>query len=220
MNRVRAFVVLASALFALATAGCGGDNDAATAPLATVDTNPPSVVRTSAPTPNPMTTTSTTTTSAPPSTTSASPSSTTTAAVPTADSARYEGDAGFYYFTTPSGKFECAIFVTESSVAGCHGDFPSTAPKVEGSGAPNSTVAPNTIELTAGSKARFLNSGDPRFHRFDGSALALPYGEVLTIPGSGSSNGLMCHVEEKTGVTCADQVGHGFTVSDGAFEAR
>lgn len=215
MNRVRVVGSLVVAVLALVLASCGSSTDGtATAPLATVDTNPPSVIRTTA-----RTTTSaapTPTTTAPPSTTTA----TTTTSVPTADPSRYEGDAGFYYFTTPTGKFECGIFVTESSVAGCHGDFPSTAPKVEGSGAPNSTVAPNTIELTVGSKARFLSSGDPRFHRFDGPALALPYDEVLAIPGSGSSNGVSCRVEEKTGVTCLDQVGHGFTVSDSAFEVK
>lgn len=112
------------------------------------------------------------------------------------------------------------MFVTETSVAGCHGEFPSTAPRVEGSGAPDSRVAPNTIELTAGSPARFLSSGDPRFHRFDGTARALPYGETLSIPGSGSSNGLTCRVEEMSGVSCSDQVGHGFTVSDSAFELK
>lgn len=110
--------------------------------------------------------------------------------------------------------------VTDTSVAGCHGDFPSNAPRVEGSGAPGTAVAPNTIELTAGSPARFLSSGDPRFHRFDGTAQPLPYGETLSIPGSGSSNGLTCRVDERAGVSCSDQVGHGFTVSDSAFELK
>jgi hypothetical protein len=204
-----------AALFLLVLAGCSSNVDgSATAPLATVDTNPPSVIRTTTPS------TPSTTTTQPPTTTTTTPSTTppTTSPAPqTVDASRFEGGSGFYYFTSPSGKFECAIVVTETSVAGCHGDFPPTAPRVEGSGAPDSAVAPNTIELTAGSPARFLSSGDPRFHRFDGTARALAYGDTLAVPGSGESNGLSCRVDEKTGVTCRDQVGHGFTVSDSAF---
>ena len=48
----------------------------------------------------------------------------------------------------------------------------------------------------------------------------LPYGEVLTVAGSGSTNGLQCTVDEQTGVTCTDQVGHGFTVSGDDFDLR
>ncbi|SNS85526.1 hypothetical protein [Rhodococcoides kyotonense] len=207
----------AAAVFAVLLAGCGGSVDgSATAPLATVDTDPPSVVRTTTPH---VTTTPPSTTA--PSTTSPTTSTTTTTSAPrTADASRFQAQPGFYFFTSPSGKFECGIAVTDTSVAGCHGDFPSTAPRVEGSGAPGSTVAPNTVELTVGSPARFLSSGDPRFHRFDGAAAALDYGDTLSIPGSGESNGLYCRVDEKTGVTCRDQVGHGFTVSDSAFELK
>ncbi|KZF11524.1 hypothetical protein A2J03_19510 [Rhodococcus sp. EPR-157] len=212
MNRLRAYGGSACAFCAVLLAGCSSAVDGtATAPLATVDTDPPSVVRTTSPTPS---------TTGTPSSSSSQPSRTTTTAPPTAEPSRFEGSDGFYYFTSPSGKFECAVFVTDTSIAGCHGEFPSTAPRVEGSSAPDSRVAPNTIELTAGSPARFLSSGDPRFHRFDGTARALPYGETLSIPGSGSSNGVMCRVEEKTGVSCSDQVGHGFTVSDSAFELK
>ncbi|WP_207890909.1 hypothetical protein [Rhodococcus sp. Eu-32] len=214
MYRRRALGRSTAALFLLVLAGCSSSVDgSATAPLATVDTNPPSVIRTTTPSTPPVTTTQAPTTT----TTSSTAPTTTSKAPPTADASAYEGQPGFYFFTSPSGKFECAIVVTETSVAGCHGDFPPTAPRVEGSGAPGSTVAPNTVELTAGSPARFLSSGDPRFHRFDGPARALAYGETLAVPGSGESNGLSCRVDEKAGVSCRDQVGHGFTVSDSAF---
>ncbi|WP_176224989.1 hypothetical protein [Rhodococcus sp. 1168] len=215
MNRPRAYGAAVAAASFLVLAGCGSDVDgSATAPLATVDTDPPSVVRTTSATrPSPTTSAATTTTE------STTPvKSTTSSPPPTADPSQYEGTAGFFYFTSPSGKFECSIVVTETSVAGCHGEFPRSAPRVAGSGAPESSVAPNTVEITAGSPARFLSSGDPRFHRFDGAAKELPYGLTLAIPGSGRSNGLECRVEESSGVTCLDQVGHGFTVSDKAFE--
>ncbi|QCB52148.1 hypothetical protein E5720_15450 [Rhodococcus sp. PAMC28707] len=217
MNRLRAYGAAVAAASFLVLAGCGSDVDgSATAPLATVDTDPPSVVRTTPATPpSPMTSAAPTTTA---STTPAK--STTSSPPPTADPSQYESTAGFFYFTSPSGKFECAIVVTETSIAGCHGEFPRSVPRVAGSGAPESSVAPNTVEITAGSPARFLSSGDPRFHRFDGPAKQLPYGLTLAIPGSGRSNGLECRVEESSGVTCLDQVGHGFTVSDKVFELK
>ncbi len=217
MNRLRAYGAAVAAASALVLSGCGSDVDgSATAPLATVDTDPPSVVRTPPATPPSPTTSAAPTT--PASTTPDKP--TTSSPPPTADPSQYKSTAGYFYFATPSGKFECAIVVTETSVAGCHGEFPRSAPRVEGSGAPESSVAPNTIEITAGSPARFLSSGDPRFHRFDGTAKELPYGLTLAVPGSGRSNGLECRVEKSSGVTCLDQVGHGFTVSDSAFELK
>uniref|UniRef100_UPI001F1B4238 hypothetical protein n=1 Tax=Rhodococcus sp. BS-15 TaxID=1304954 RepID=UPI001F1B4238 len=133
----------------------------------------------------------------------------------------YAGKApGWYYFSSPSGKFECGIAVLESSIAGCHGSLPDSAPEVPGSGASGTAVKPNAVQLIAGSPAKFESLGDPKFHRFDGPAAALPYGEVLTVPGSGSTNGLQCSIDEQTGVTCSDQVGHGFTVSDDDFDLR
>lgn len=136
-----------------------------------------------------------------------------------AEPEKYAGKApGWYYFTSPSGKFECGIAALESSIAGCHGTLPTSAPKVPGSGASSTAVAPNSVQLIAGSPARFESLGDPKFHRFDGPATALPYGQVLVVDGTGSSNGLRCSVDEHTGVTCTDQVGHGFTVSDEDFD--
>ncbi len=224
MNRLRAYTGAAGALAILTLAGCGGSSDGgSTAPLAIVDTNPPSVISTT--TRAALTTTTTPPTTTPTKTTTTTKTTTpkkTTSAPPTADVSGYEGGGGggFYYFTSPTGKFECGIIITESSIAGCHGELPPTAPRVDDASAKNSKVAPNTIELIAGSPARFLSSGDPRFHRFEGTARALPYGENLSIPGSGSTNGLTCSVSKKAGVTCLDQVGHGFTVSDSAFELK
>lgn len=221
MNRLRAYTGAAGALAILALGGCGGSADGgSTAPLAIVDTNRPSPIKTTTPaatTTTPTTPTKTTTTKT---TTTKTTTKTTSSAPPTANASGYEGARGSYYFTSPSGKFECGIIITESSIAGCHGELPPTAPRVDDASAKNSKTAPNTIELTAGSPAKFLSSGDPRFHRFEGTARALPYGEKLSIPGSGTTNGLTCSISPKAGVTCLDQVGHGFTVSDSAFELK
>ncbi|OZE97399.1 hypothetical protein [Rhodococcoides fascians] len=220
MTRVRIYAGAACGLAAVVMSGCSTQSSGnATAPLATVNTDPPSVVRTT--TPSAATTPPSTPVPTTPAPTTRLPSTTISTAAPAiADPSRYEGLSGFYYFISPTGKFECAVFITDASVAGCHGEFPSNAPRVEGSGAPDSLVAPNTVELTAGTAARFLSSGDPRFHRFDAIATPLPYGETLSIPGSGTSNGITCRVDELAGVSCVDQVGHGFTVSDTAFELK
>ena len=163
-------------------------------------------------------TTTTTTTTTMPTTTTAAPTS---SSAPQANPQDYAGKApGWYYFSSPSGKFECGIAVLDTSIAGCHGSLPDSAPRVPGIGASRTAVAPNTVQLIAGSAAKFESLGDPKFHRFDGPAAVLPYGEVLTVAGSGSTNGLQCTVDEQTGVTCTDQVGHGFTVSGDDFDLR
>ncbi|MFC9790887.1 hypothetical protein [Rhodococcus sp. NPDC127528] len=135
---------------------------------------------------------------------------TTTKAVPAAQVADYAGtQAGSYYFTSPSSKFECAIVTARQPVAGCHGAFPPNAPQVKGSGAPG-PVTPNSIRVAADRPGEFFSAGDPAFHRFDGTAKVLPYGSPLRVQG------FTCTVDERTGVTC-ETAGHGFTVSDNAF---
>ncbi|MFI8568914.1 hypothetical protein ACIGGF_20395 [Rhodococcus sp. NPDC078407] len=195
---------------------CGsGEGDG---PMATIITDRPTPI-------SALPTTAGTTPTSPPASTTP-PASVTTVPVtspppPQAVSEKYAGKApGWYYFSSPSGKFECGIAVLESSIAGCHGSLPDSAPDVSDSGASGTTVKPNAVQLIAGSPAKFETLGDPKFHRFDGPAAALPYGEVLTVPGSGSSNGLQCSVDEQAGVTCTDQVGHGFTVSTEDFDLR
>lgn len=215
MKRIGCVAVAVVGACMLGGCGASGEGDG---PMATVITDRPTPVATAPSVPS--------ATSASPSTTSiATPTSTTVAPTsPAAAQAKpqdYAGKApGWYYFSSPSGKFECGIAVLESSIAGCHGSLPDSAPEVLGSGASGTAVKPNAVQLIAGSPAKFESLGDPKFHRFDGPATALPYGEVLTVPGSGSTNGLQCSVDEKTGVTCSDQVGHGFTVSNEDFDLR
>lgn len=91
--------------------------------------------------------------------------------------------------------------------------MPPTAPRVPGSGAPDLLVAPNAIEVTGSGVGQFVSAGDPRYYPLDGSSsAALPYGSTLEV------NDLTCRVDEKTGVTCESDAGHGFTVSDTAFK--
>lgn len=61
--------------------------------------------------------------------------------------------------------------------------------------------------------AKFENRGDPAFVPVSRDASVLPYGETLTV------GAVTCVVDEHSGVTCDDsETGHGFTVSDAAYE--
>ncbi|TFI40586.1 hypothetical protein E4P29_23835 [Rhodococcus sp. 1R11] len=217
MKRIGSVAAAALAVFLLSACGSGGGGDG---PMATVITDRPQPI-TAVPTsaralPSSSAPSTTSSTTSPSSTTATTPSAVSQQANPK----QYAGKApGWYYFTSPSGKFECGIAVLETSIAGCHGSLPDSAPEVTDS-ASTDRVKPNSVQIIAGSPAKFESLGDPKFHRFDGPAAALPYGEELTVPGSGSTNGVRCSVDEQTGVTCTDQVGHGFTVSDDDFDLR
>ncbi|WP_230596360.1 MULTISPECIES: hypothetical protein [Rhodococcus] len=215
MKRIGCAAVAVVGACLLGACGSSGGGDG---PMATVITDRPTPITTAPSAPSAAPASPSTAATTTPTSTTATPTS---PAAPQAKPQDYAGKApGWYYFSSPSGKFECGIAVLESSIAGCHGSLPSSAPEVPGSGASETAVKPNAVQLIAGSPAKFESLGDPKFHRFDGPAAALPYGEELTVPGSGSTNGLRCSVDEQTGVTCTDQVGHGFTVSDDDFDLR
>ncbi|WP_259468298.1 hypothetical protein [Rhodococcus sp. SBT000017] len=215
MKRIGCAAVAVVGACLLGACGASGEGDG---PMATVITDRPTPITTAPSAPSATSATPSTTATGTPTSTTPAPTSPAAAQAKPQD---YAGKApGWYYFSSPSGKFECGIAVLESSIAGCHGSLPDSAPEVPGSGTSGTAVKPNAVQLIAGSPAKFESLGDPKFHRFDGPAAALPYGEVLTVPGSGSTNGLQCSIDEQTGVTCSDQVGHGFTVSDEDFDLR
>ena len=201
MSAARRIVVIAA--LAVAAVGCSRDVEGTAAavdpqavPTGSVVTSDPSVV-TEAVSPSTQSAVSATTSPTP------------VAAVPD----EFAGaQPRSYYFTSPSGKFECAILVQDESVVGCHGEIPAGAPRVPGSGAPDTMVAPNSIRVAGDAAASFASIGDPQFHRFDGAATVLAYGQVLAV------NGFTCSVDEQAGVTCESPAEHGFTVSDAAYE--
>ncbi|MFC9554693.1 hypothetical protein ACFTWF_28065 [Rhodococcus sp. NPDC056960] len=207
-STVRAVLLFASLLL---VAGCGRSVDgspetgAVAGPATTPTVTTPSV-----------TTAPRTTTTTPPRTTSTSPTTTTTTTTSPAqaDPKAFAGTAaGSYYFTTPSTKFHCGILTGgDLPTAGCHGPMPASAPKVPGAGASGTAVTPNAIEVTGARPGQFASAGDPRYYPLDGSAApALPYATALQV------NDLTCLVDEKSGVTCHSEAGHGFTLSDSAF---
>lgn len=127
-----------------------------------------------------------------------------------------EGRSG-YYFTTPSGRWNCAIVPHEQ--AGCElaaglsaGTGIATAPTEvpDGSGA---TARPNAITVDREHDARFVALGSPVFSA--STAPVLPFGKVLAVAG------FRCNVQEETGVSCVRELtGKGFTFSGDDFALR
>lgn len=138
------------------------------------------------------------------------PATSTSVAV-AADPAAYEVRGG-HYFTSPSGKWSCAILTISDPVAGCHGPIPKKAPDApRGDGSP---AHPNTVLVAKGSPARFQHRGDPAYTPTDGKAKVLPYRETLTVAG------MSCSVSKASGVTCRDNQGHSFTISASTFQLQ
>ena len=124
---------------------------------------------------------------------------------------------GNYYFTSPSGKWQCAILAAQpDSETGCHGHFPDFVPRVPGSGAPEVMVAPNAVVMsTRNQKAMLISVGDARFYPESRNSRPLPYGRTLTV------GPITCTIAEATGVSCDDtKTDHGFTVSETAVTLR
>lgn len=115
-----------------------------------------------------------------------------------------------FYFVSPGGNYECAIRLTRSGLAGCHGPFPPDAPAVR-SAVQEELVRPNSIEVTADGVGTFFSSGDPQFHRFDGVAEVLPYDLHLVV------DGFECSIAPTETVSCSTAAEHGFAISADSY---
>jgi len=124
--------------------------------------------------------------------------------------AHVDGDAG-YYFTTPSGKWRCAI--VPRAKAGCQ----SASSWQSGLGLPgqpttvlNATgepTTPNAIVLDRESDPQFVGLEKPEFWLNPGPANVLPFNRILAVAG------FQCNVQE-SGVSCLSEVSDkGFTFS-------
>lgn len=120
-----------------------------------------------------------------------------------------------YYFTSPSGRWQCAIVprvtagcqTASQSTLGITG-APSTVP-----GADGESTAPNVIEVPKEGEPRFSAVTGPAFARPDGTPVVLPFNRVLSVAG------FRCNVQEESGVACmSDETTRGFTFSPEAFE--
>ena len=125
---------------------------------------------------------------------------------------RADGRITGYYFSTPSGRWRCAILPRDR--AGCEsaagltaGVGVADAPEVEVDGRP---TAPNAIAVDRDHDAGFVALTESQFA--DTSATTLPFGKVL------AAAGFRCNVQEASGVSCVRELtGYGFTFSGDGY---
>lgn len=119
-------------------------------------------------------------------------------------------DAARYYFSTPSGRWRCAIVprvkagcqATGSSGLGIDG-VPDTVPDARGKPA-----TPNAIVVDRDSDAYFASLEEPEFTPDPGPANTLQFNRIL------AAAGFRCNVQESSGVSCLSELtGRGFTFS-------
>lgn len=125
------------------------------------------------------------------------------------------GDVKGYYFTTPSGNWNCAIL--PHSQAGCQ----ATAGALRVAGAPDTVedpdgdpVAPNAIAVS--------DEGDPGFAWLDNPGFSVPTGKaaVLDFNQTLAAAGFRCNVQE-AGVSCQNEMSQkGFTFSASDYAPR
>ena len=119
--------------------------------------------------------------------------------------AQTNGRAG-YYFTTPSGKWRCAILPHVK--AGCQ----STTNSQSGMGIRGEpdTVA-NAIVVEREGDAHFALLDEPELSLVPGPAKALPFNKIL------AAAGFRCNVQD-AGVSCLSELtGNGFTFSSDGY---
>lgn len=129
--------------------------------------------------------------------------------------AESDGDVG-YYFTTPSGRWQCAIL--PRSQAGCQSasasalgipDAPDTVPNERGE-----PEQPNAIVVADTGEAHFAVLDGSQFAPGSGPAGLVPFDSILAVAG------FRCNVAE-TGISCKnDGSGNGFTFSSDGYTLR
>jgi hypothetical protein len=127
------------------------------------------------------------------------------------DYVAHVGDTTGYYFTTPSGKWRCAILTHDR--AGCQAssgwqsglgipDEPDSVPDAAGQAA-----TPNAIVVDRDGDPQFVALEEPEFWLDPGPAKALQFNKIL------AAAGFRCNVQE-SGVSCQSETsGKGFNFS-------
>jgi hypothetical protein len=115
------------------------------------------------------------------------------------------GETTGYYFTTPSGKWRCAILTHIK--AGCQAAT-SWQSSLGVKGEPDST---NAIVVDREGDPQFVALDQPEFWSVPGPARALPFNRIL------AAAGFRCNVQE-SGVSCQSELsGKGFTFSASGY---
>ena len=125
------------------------------------------------------------------------------------------GDVTGYYFTTPSGKWRCAILA--HTKAGCQAAS-SWQSGLGITGEPESVrdaagqeTTPNAIVVDRDGDPQFVALNQPEFWLQPGPANSLPFNRIL------AAAGFRCNVQE-SGVSCLSETsGKGFTFSAEGF---
>lgn len=121
------------------------------------------------------------------------------------DYVAHVGDITGYYFTTPSGKWRCAILT--HTKAGCQ----AASSWQSGLGIPDEPDSTNAIAVDRDGDPQFVALEQPEFWLVPGPAKALQFNRIL------AAAGFRCNVQE-TGVSCQSEAsGKGFTFSADGF---
>ncbi|PRC45464.1 hypothetical protein C6A85_95020 [Mycobacterium sp. ITM-2017-0098] len=121
-----------------------------------------------------------------------------------------DGQTG-YYFTSPSGRWECAIVPRVS--AGCQNaqstssigidDAPDEVPGPDGE-----PTTPNAVLVDRTADPRFVALAPPGYALDPGPAIELPFNRILAVAG------FRCNIQETAGISCQSEAsGKGFTFS-------
>lgn len=117
-----------------------------------------------------------------------------------------------YYFTSPSGRWECAVL--PRTRAGCQSaQAPTSALPVSGApdevpGPDGEPAAPNSVVVERDAGPRFATLSPPQFGLDPGPAVVLPFNRILAVAG------FRCNVQESSGISCMSELsGEGFTFS-------
>ena len=114
-------------------------------------------------------------------------------------------DTTGYYFTTPSGKWRCAILT--HTKAGCQ----ASSGWRSGLGIQGEPDSTNAIAVDEEGDPQFVSLDQPEFALDSGSAKVLDFNKIL------AAAGFRCNVQE-SGVSCrSDMTGKGFTFSADGF---
>ena len=122
-----------------------------------------------------------------------------------------------YYFTTPSGKWNCAIL--PRSKAGCQAGTGTQGMGIPGEpdtvqNADGEPVAPNAIAVGDEGDPGFTWVAKPGFSVMTGKALVLDFTKTL------AAAGFRCNVQE-AGVSClSEATKNGFTFSSSSYSPR
>jgi hypothetical protein len=112
------------------------------------------------------------------------------------------GDTTGYYFTTPSGKWRCAILA--HTKAGCQ----ASSSWQSGLGVQDEPDSTNAITVDRDGDPQFVALDQPEFWLDPGPAKVLQFNRIL------AAAGFRCNVQAESGVSCQSETsGKGFTFS-------